>query len=117
MSNADNAKIRKENSNDPRTSSSGIQARITVRKQFDAAVRAIHMPASLNSDAHAVLSSDAALEHSLGELKANVNDVAKYNQAFKTVDRDERQFEAANKTLANALGLTIAGGGPASTAQ
>jgi hypothetical protein len=75
------------------------------------------MPASLNSDAQAVLTSDAALEHSLEELKANVDDVAKYNQALQTVDQEVGRFEAANRTLADALGLTVTGGGPASTAQ
>lgn len=117
MSDAASAGITKENSQDPRTSSSGIQARIRAREKFDASVRAIHIPASLNSDAQAVLTSDAALEHSLEELKANVDDVAKYNQGLQTVDQEVGRFEAANRTLADALGLTVTGGGPASTAQ
>ena len=41
--------------------------------------------------------------------------VANYNQAFQTVNQDEGQFEAANTTVGNVLGLT--GGGPSSASQ
>jgi hypothetical protein len=114
MIGADNAGIMNQNSNDASTCSKGIQARITARRQFDASMHAIDMPASLSSDAQAVLSSDAALEQALGNLQANVSDVASYNHRIQPLKQDEDHFRAANTTLANALGLTIFGRGGAS---
>jgi hypothetical protein len=109
MTAADNAGIRDQNSNDPSTSSRGTQARVTAREQFDSAVRAIAFPSSLSSDAQAVLSADASVEHALIILGASTGSVSTFNAAFATFKQERDKFTAANDTLLNALGLTTTG--------
>jgi hypothetical protein len=109
MTDADNAGIKDQNSSDSSTGSRAIQARINARHAFDSAVRAIAFPSSLRSDVQAVLRADASLELALGILRANVASVSAFNAALPTVKQAVGQFDAANATLGNALGLT--GGG------
>jgi hypothetical protein len=109
MTEADNAGIKVQNSGDLSKVPHALQARVSAREQFDSAVRAIAFPSSLSSDAQAVLSADASLEHALIILQASTGSVSTFNAALPTVDQVIAQFDAANAPLLNALGLTPAG--------
>lgn len=108
-----NPGVAQQNSGDPTTATTGINAEVAGYQAFDTALQSINWPSSAQSDAQAVLNADSALENALGTLALNTGNVYNYNQVFNTVTPAENTQVAAVKALANDVGDTI-GNSPSS---
>lgn len=108
-----NPGVAQQNSGDPATETSGINAEVAGYQAFDSALQAISWPSNAQSDAQAVLNADSALENALSTLALNTGNVSNYNQVFDTVTPAENTQVAAIKALANDVGDTI-GNSPSS---
>jgi 3-keto-L-gulonate-6-phosphate decarboxylase len=107
MSQADNADIAKQNSQDEATSIGSIYDRVIVHRTFDQRLQSISFPSSAVADVRTVVSADAALEQALGTLAANRNDINTYSSIFATVVSLQTAFIGALTTLAHDLRVSL----------
>jgi hypothetical protein len=107
MSQADDADIAKQNSQDEAISIASIYDRVIVHQTFDQRLQSISFPSSAVADMHAVVNADAALERALGALAANRNDVNTYDSLFGTVVSLQTTFIGALTVLAHDLRVSL----------
>jgi hypothetical protein len=107
MSQADNADIAKQNSQDEAISIASIYDRVSVHRTFDQMLQSISFPSAAAADARTVINADAALEDALGKLAANRNDVNSYSSIFGTVVSLQTAFIGALTALAHDLGMSL----------
>ena len=104
-----NALLPRVNSPVAATETAGWNATVAAQRVFDARVQSIKFPASLQSDADAVVSADIAAESIEGTLAFNTDNVSNYNSIFNTLTPARAAFEAADATLSHKLGLVSNG--------
>jgi hypothetical protein len=107
MSQADNADIANQNSQDQATSIASVDDRVVVHQTFDQMLNSISFPTAATADVRTVVNADAALERALGTFAVNRNDVDAYNSIFQTVVTLQTAFIGALSALAHDLGLSL----------
>lgn len=100
-----NKDIPAQNGGNPTAMTKAINNQVSARQRFDTKVAAITFPTSAQADARNVITTDAALESTLGTLAVNTADTSNYNAVFATVTPADNAFTAADTALSSDLGL------------
>jgi hypothetical protein len=104
---SDNVYITGQNSSDPKTEATAINARLTLHRKFDTQLLAIDWPPSRTAQQTQVLTADIALEQQLATMAVNTGNRQFYNSLTVDQIRLEQAFETA------ALGAINDTSGPA----
>jgi hypothetical protein len=107
MSQADNADISRQNSQDEAIAIGSIYDRVGVHQTFDQMLQSISFPSAAAADARIVVNADAALEEALGALAASWNDANTYNLIFGTIVSLQTAFMGVLTALAHDLGVSL----------